>query len=828
MCCLSAMLSLIKHRPAIFNFLISFILLFIYDVVKADCGVRYLNTKFYLPEAMCLDKTQPHLLEHSVNFVFELLVKKGDIVIDIMSGYGLSYVPLGHIVGEEGTLVAIEKSRALFLVLQENAIANSAWNRTLLVHANPSDLTEETKTQTLSGVVEQIGVECPHFLRINEHPELNQYDQFATVLGGYLLLERCQPAMLIDLPRNDPAGATALLEYLSVLQLPGGGSYNLFWHSLWTDLYSENGILCVERIVTETIVALPPGHRSLQTLRDHPTDFQAVESESYFHSDNSTLWENVEARLANNSVLLNESRASQGAALRVRAPVSVYLEDVLALNTSLLKTLSLVGTNTAPAWLYTAVDDYDTLRSMKFTYSFSSAFQVDNFSGVASGHCFLWRQRLLRALALERSDEVRRWMVELLPMQTLCSEFVSKRLRTLYQLLSLRAHQQNLDNIDVKEHILSNNMEGDGDTQVETSKYRYYQLENESGAPLDSEQVMVQWFARSPLRSLHDEVACGEPIWCGHTQEMQRRIRAWQFPEEDSRPLLKHSDPLRRPSIDIPASNVTDWSVRPRSGSKTRASCLTSKFLVYEPPSDKHGIGSILELIASTFRYAICLDRILVLNPYQQAPTALKWMQPGCQGSFAECFFESVSGCVLSEEEIAAAPVSSDGDMFNTFPLREERVLVLKGMPLVGECTLCHNEWSKDNRFFDGFYMGESTFDISRSLLHMTAFRSSIKLTWASQFLRYLLRPRPWLHQAVSLIVHHSMRSPASPERLALPISAFPRRFLSLHVRFGMKVAEAVLQPLSKYMAFIARKLPEVTDIFVSTETEEVIDTLIA
>jgi hypothetical protein len=25
---------------------------------------------------------------------------------------------------------------------------------------------------------------------------------------------------------------------------------------------------------------------------------------------------------------------------------------------------------------------------------------------------------------------------------------------------------------------------------------------------------------------------CAEPVWCNHTQEMQRRIRAWQFPEE--------------------------------------------------------------------------------------------------------------------------------------------------------------------------------------------------------------------------------------------------------------------------------------------------------
>jgi hypothetical protein len=57
--------------------------------------------------------------------------------------------------------------------------------------------------------------------------------------------------------------------------------------------------------------------------------------------------------------------------------------------------------------------------------------------------------------------------------------------------------------------------------------------------------------------------------------------------------------------------------------------------------------------------------------------------------------------------------------------------------------------------------------------------------------------------------------------------TAFPPRFLSLHVRYGMKVHEVDLQPLSRYMAMAQGKLPHLRDVFVSTETEAVLDALI-
>ena len=267
----------------------------------------------------------------------------------------------------------------------------------------------------------------------------------------------------------------------------------------------------------------------------------------------------------------------------------------------------------------------------------------------------------------------------------------------------------------------------------------------------------------------------------------------------------------------------------------------------------------MLELIAVVFRYALCMDRILVLNHVDQAPTLLKWLHPGCVSegrSVFECYFEPVSGCTLTAEEISAAPAPSrDGFGFHSYPLRQERILVLRGMPWEGDCSVCHSPWRADSRFFDGLHMG-FTFNGSAAaehIHHAAAFTGAVKQTWAAQFLRYLLRPRPWFAETLAQIIHYSMQSPAfaaanvevendgvedvlhdisgrgNTAELSqlLPTSAFPRRrFLSLHVRFGMKAAEVALQPLPRYMELLARKLPYLTDIFISTETEAVIATL--
>jgi hypothetical protein len=69
--------------------------------------------------------------------------------------------------------------------------------------------------------------------------------------------------------------------------------------------------------------------------------------------------------------------------------------------------------------------------------------------------------------------------------------------------------------------------------------------------------------------------------------------------------------------------------------------------------------------------------------------------------------------------------------------------------------------------------------------------QESSRQVWIGQFLRFLMRPRPWLTQTLQQAVKLSMVSPAPDghgDRLSW--STFPTSFLSMHVRFGMKAVE--------------------------------------
>jgi hypothetical protein len=317
---------------------------------------------------------------------------------------------------------------------------------------------------------------------------------------------------------------------------------------------------------------------------------------------------------------------------------------------------------------------------------------------------------------------------------------------------------------------------------------------------------------RAPLAFRLQEELCSEPVFCGHTAAFQRRLRAWQFPE------------------DAPQTLWPQWAPR---------TCASSRFLVFEPPSDMHGLGSLLEVTAAAFRRALCLGRILLLQPEPalQRRTFLKWRHPGCAANALECYFEPLSGCSLGLDEMKRAVAlnltSTDGAFFDRWPLREERVLLLRGLPSAGPCSLCNDRWPLDSPFFDGLFLsgvsaleGEGPRAVKEEGNHYIAFTAESKQLWIAQFLRFLMRPRPWLAQTLSQIVRLSMVSPAAPSPPAW--EDFPNSFLSMHVRFGMKEVEVgQLQPLSRYMAVARGKLPHLSDVFLSTETQEVVEALV-
>ena len=107
--------------------------------------------------------------------------------------------------------------------------------------------------------------------------------------------------------------------------------------------------------------------------------------------------------------------------------------------------------------------------------------------------------------------------------------------------------------------------------------------------------------------------------------------------------------------------------------------------------------------------------------------------------------------------------------------------------------------------------------------------KQASRQTWIAQFLRFLLRPRPWLTESLQQIVRLGMVSPRDiiGHGEANLWSNFPKIFMSIHVRFGMKSVEVNLEPLSRYMDMAQQKMPLIRDVFLSTETEAVMQTLI-
>lgn len=329
------------------------------------------------------------------------------------------------------------------------------------------------------------------------------------------------------------------------------------------------------------------------------------------------------------------------------------------------------------------------------------------------------------------------------------------------------------------------------------------------------------------LHQLEEEI-CSEPIFCSHGVELQRRINDWQNPH-----VLK---------------------------------CHSSRFLLYSPPSDQHGIGSMMQVTAAVFRYAVCLDRILFLIPRNfEEPTTKRWGGGSrCEGSVStfECYFQSLTSCQLSEDEIMNATMTMNGKGLDAYPLRGTRIVGLQGLPAEGPCSLCGDSWDSNLRFFDGLFIGEQGFNANRKsdgsidtsktdlipkemqdLHHFSSIKSPVKLFWSSQFLRYIMRPSEWTaellrSEAQSRLYEvkcyyekidttgcdylESSKSNSS-HCCARHVDFIPRPFISMHVRYGYKYIETAAQPLGKYMNIIRRKAYNAKYIFVSTETEKVI-----
>jgi hypothetical protein len=414
---------------------------------------------------------------------------------------------------------------------------------------------------------------------------------------------------------------------------------------------------------------------------------------------------------------------------------------------------------------------------------------------------------------------------ERLMLQMNCQEFLRERISFLSNmyatrwnesLLSFHSSYETDGNMYTEEDRLS--FLSTVDVEVANNFYMHY--EEDQSAPVED------WFERAPFEMKYEDDFCGEPVFCGLGNEFRNRIWIWQNPIKTQEDFNAITDPDIRYSYNAFREGRT---------------CENSKFLLYEPQSNLNGIGSMLEVVAAAMRFAICLDRILILLPSKQSGTILKWSPAGCAQNVFECYFEPLSNCDISAQDIEKALVfeNSNGKFdLSHYPYRREKFILYRGLPLDGPCALCYESWPTDSNFFDGLYMQQKGFikdNLPNLLSSNVIFTGSIKTPWISQFLRVIIRPRKWLTNLLREITFNTMVSPlkanpesdSSPETKFLLPNRFPETFVSLHVRFGAKVAEVQLEPLTRYMKFLKKKLPGIQDIFISTETEAILGVLI-
>lgn len=781
-----------------------------------------------------------------------LFLNEGDTVLDVFGGCGLRFAAFAQMVGSTGRLVGIERLENRMVALHETVLKNGWWSRVLLVHcslqatelayqllssilsdkstAAADEIDSESNSRppavTLKNVIDIIGgssENCPSLLVIGGYGRIvlgtkersaiiKDADIFKALLGSRMVLETCKPVVYFTCQN--------MRTILSLRWLFQEVGYRMYHHSS-TNI--NRGGEVYRRIQHFAAIAFPSAHPRLEEKMMDSFHLSAIPMPL--------------------------------AQAKTRVPVGVDVTDLAHPTSIISRSFRSSAQSGSLDQLSRALGELRTLRTeCGFDLlNEESADLRDAQLDQAEVVCLVWANRLVQRmrewytgtidvpcpteidLCHTRNESL--LVLEEVLLIKHCTTHIYKRLSFNIQLLLRRstesqrlnasngstplhasmfrfglsgAEGENRSNSLSIDDLFTGNVEGK-ETDLQQSivmhgNYYYYDYPSANSAS--------NKFFRKPFGYKYDWTICGEPIWCSHTIEMQKLIHRWQHP---------HTNNAESVGFDLKLQELG-----------MRRTCNTSRILVYEPPSHKMGIGAIFQLIVAAMRYAICLNRILVLN-WKEEQTMQKWRHPGCQAATFECYFEDISDCTVTEADLMSAPRSYDGEGFDEFPLRNERVLILRGIAMKGECQTCYSTWRRDSTFFDGYFFGQTKelpAGTSREFIHMGAFMGGVKETWTAQFLRYLLRPRKWFSQQIEEIINLTLVSPLSDgvssdaDKKLIPHS-FPAQFASLHIRYGMKVVELELQPISRYMNFLQKKLPHLKDIFVSTETESVVETLV-
>ena len=180
--------------------------------------------------------------------VFSLVVRKGDIAIDVGANLGAFTVPLANMVGSTGAVIAFEPQRPMFQLLSANVALNEfenvfAYNQA--VGGSPGEVAvprvnygvegnfggislagekewaslgpfEMVKRVLLDDYLPRLS-DCPSFVKVDV--EGMEVDVLA---GAVHLVERCRPVWHVE--NNCRKGSKEIIQFFAT-----AGGYSLFW-----------------------------------------------------------------------------------------------------------------------------------------------------------------------------------------------------------------------------------------------------------------------------------------------------------------------------------------------------------------------------------------------------------------------------------------------------------------------------------------------------------------------------------------------------------------------------------------------------------------------
>jgi hypothetical protein len=847
------------------------------------------------------------------------LVPEGSIALCGFVGTGIDHASIA-LLATNASVLSLEHDASDFELLSVNMRTNEWFNRSLVARISLRSARSHEEDpfiyKTMGEIYELVGYRCPQVVKLNRpfkcsgNCRVTDEHVDALLMSEYVVT-RCSPIIYIE--NNHAYLSSTITSHLANLK-----GYKLYWHLAWA-ITPEKALDPADNILKVAMIAVPQslttaisdiiigGHmvgggllipfvegkyliEEYDIVVDYNDGTPVISSATECHARvKSSLSASQNCQLVRQIVSDSDSDSAisiTGGANNqtpyTAVKINLYPEDILGpFSPSEVKMISeqRVGRLSDGSEVATLADhpiftaNFPTLRfhSSHYPVAKKLCWEWATTQAVSGKNLSAYLTNELSPSASTASEpqvpptDFAR-VQDVVDIAGACTDFLSKRWSIMK---AAEAHRNRLAT-RMKQMGRQAVLQGDerrnalvfcgtGSEDQRNAELSFLSPAMSCEARYDGEEAPSRYYdplsnANFPLSVRYLDDACGEPVWCKHTVELQRRLRAWQYPDLD--------EPLGTRSTLFASSGPQ---------SRTGRTCKNSKFLIFEPQSGMNGIGSMVQLIASAFRLALCLGRILVLRPKNEEESLTKWKHPGCRGSTFECYFLPFTGCSLTEEQFNNAMVASGGLSAENYPFKDAQFITLKDFPTwTGRCRICGDAWTGDLSFFDGLQFGQRGYFIPRDLsfnpfenldpetkpLHFfEAFLGSNKETWTSIFIRYVLRPRKWFQEALQQVISQSLVVIDTPligkeeataaipttEReekdqhevemdrninVSVPVAASPKPFLSLHVRYGSKVIETQLQPLSKYMTLVKKKASHIKDIFVSTETERVIHSL--